>query len=83
MGQKLEFNLKWRQKQMVKRTYKNFIRTMEILENQAFMTEAEAERRTRQIFDSVEYDRQVRKVKTTVEDYLCAEINMARAERGI
>lgn len=65
---------------MVKRTYKNFIRTMEILENQAFMTEAEAERRTRQIFDSVEYDRQVRKIKSTVEDYLCAEINMARAE---
>lgn len=68
---------------MVKRTYKNFIRTMEILENQAYMTAAEAERRTRQIFDSVEYDRQVRKVKSTVEDYLCAEINMARAERGI
>lgn len=68
---------------MVKRTYKNFIRTMEILENQAFMTAAEAERRTRQIFDSVEYDRQVRKVKTTVEDYLCAEINMARAEREV
>ena len=56
---------------------------MEILQNQAYMTEAEAERRTRQIFDRVEYDRQVRKVKSTVEDYLCAEINMARAERGI
>ena len=68
---------------MVKRTYKNFIRTMEILQNQAYMTAAEAERKTRQIFDSVEYDRQVRKVKTTVEDYLCAEINMARAEREI
>ena len=66
---------------MVKRTYKNFIRTMDILQNQAYMTAAEAERKTRQIFDSVEYDRQVRKVKSTVEDYLCAEINMARAER--
>jgi predicted secreted protein len=39
------------------------------------MTKAEAENRTRQIFDSVEYDRQVRKVKSTVEDYLTAEIN--------
>lgn len=67
---------------MVKRTYKNFLRTMEILENQAYMTEAEAERVARRIFDSVEYDRQVRKVKSTVEDYLCAEINMARAEWG-
>ena len=65
---------------MVKRTYNNFIRTMEILQNQAYMTAAEAERVTRRIFDSVEYDRQVRKVKSTVEDYLCAEINMARAE---
>lgn len=68
---------------MVKRTYKNFIRTMDILQNQAYMTAAEAERRTRQIFDSVEYDRQVRKVKSTVEDYLCAEINMARAEMEV
>ena len=66
---------------MVKRTYKNFIRTMDILQNQAYMTAAEAERRTRQIFDSVEYDRQVRKVKSTVEDYLCAEINIAREEQ--
>lgn len=62
---------------MVKRTYKNFIRTMEILQNQAYMTEAEAERKTRQIFDSVEYDRKYRKVKSTVEDYLTAEINIA------
>lgn len=62
---------------MVKRTYKNFIRAMEILENQAYMTEADAERRTRQIFDSVEYDRKYRKVKSTVEDYLTAEINIA------
>ena len=68
---------------MVKRTYNNFIRTMDILQNQAYMTAAEAERKTRQIFDSVEYDRQVRKVKSTVEDYLCAEINMARAEREV
>ena len=60
---------------MVKRTYNNFLTTMSILENQCGMTEAEAERRTRQIFDSVEYDRQVRKVKSTVEDYLVAEIN--------
>ena len=60
---------------MVKRTYKNFLTTMSILENQCGMTEAEAERRTRQIFDSVEHDRQVRKVKSTVEDYLTAEIN--------
>lgn len=65
---------------MVKRTYNNFIRTMDILQNQAYMTAAEAERVTRRIFDSVEYDRQVRKVKSTVEDYLCAEINMARAQ---
>lgn len=62
---------------MVKRTYNNFIRTMEILQNQAYMTEAEAERKTRQIFDSVEYDRKYRKVKSTVEDYLTAEINIA------
>ena len=62
---------------MVKRTYKNFIRTMEILQNQAYMTAAEAERVTRRIFDSVEYDRKYRKVKSTVEDYLTAEINIA------
>lgn len=50
---------------------------MEILQNQAYMTAAEAEQRTRQIFDAVEYDRRIRKVKTTVEDYLVAEINIA------
>ena len=62
---------------MVKKTYNNFLRTMEILQNQAYMTQSQAERRTRQIFDSVEYDRKVRKVKSTVEDYLTAEINIA------
>ena len=65
---------------MVKRTYNNFIRAMEILQNQAYMTQAEAERRTRQIFDKVEYDRNVRRVKTTVEDYLTSEINIANAQ---
>ena len=50
---------------------------MEILQNQAYMTQADAERKTRAIFDAVEYDRQVRKVKSTVEDYLTAEINIA------
>lgn len=62
---------------MVKRTYNNFLRAMEILQNQAYMTEGQAEEKTRQIFDWVEYDRKVRKVKTTVEDYLVAEINIA------
>ena len=62
---------------MVKRTYNNFLRAMQILQNQAYMTQADAERKTRQIFDWVEYDRKVRKVKTTVEDYLVAEINIA------
>ena len=62
---------------MVKRTYNNFLRAMEILQNQAYMTQADAERKTRQIFDWIEYDRKVRKVKTTVEDYLVAEINIA------
>ena len=60
---------------MVKRTYKNFLFVMDTLKNQCAMTQAEAERKTRQIFDSIEYDRQVRKVKSTVEDYLIAEIN--------
>lgn len=62
---------------MVKRTYKNFLQAMEILQNQAYMTQAEAERKVRQIFDSVEYDRKIRKVKSIVEDYLTAEINIA------
>ena len=62
---------------MVKKTYKNFIYTMEILQNQAYMTPGRAEQRTREIFDAVEYDRKVRKVKSTVEDYLVAEINIA------
>ena len=62
---------------MVKRTYNNFLRAMEILQDQAYMTQADAEKKTRQIFDWVEYDRKVRKVKTTVEDYLVAEINIA------
>ena len=62
---------------MVKKTYKNFMYAMEILQNQAYMTPGQAEERTRQIFDAVEYDRKVRKVKTTVEDYLVAEINIA------
>ena len=62
---------------MVKRTYKNFLQTMEILQNQCHMTVADAERRTRQIFDSVEYDRKYRKVKSTVEDYLTKKINIA------
>ena len=62
---------------MVKRTYKNFLQTMEILQNQCYMTVADAERNTRELFDSVEYDRKYRKVKSTVEDYLTAEINIA------
>ena len=62
---------------MVKRTYNNFLRAMQILQDQAYMTQADAEKRTRQIFDWVEYDRKVRKVKSTVEDYLVAEINIA------
>ena len=69
--------LKRRHKKMVKRTYNNFLRAMEILQNQAYMTKEQAEERTRQIFDWIEYDRKVRKVKTTVEDYLVAEINIA------
>lgn len=64
---------------MVRRTYKNFLQTMEILQNQAGMTAGQAENRARQIFDWVEYDRKVRKIKTTVEDYLAAEINIANA----
>ena len=72
-----KINYIWREKSMVKRTYRNFIRTMEILQNQCYMTAADAERKTRQIFDSVEYDRKYRKVKSTVEDYLTAEINIA------
>ena len=62
---------------MVKRTYNNFLRAMQILQDQAYMTQADAEKRTRQIFDAVEYDRRIRKVKSTVEDYLVAEINIA------
>ena len=62
---------------MVKRTYRNFLQTMEVLQNQCYMTAAEAERRARQIFDNVEYDRKYRRVKSTVEDYLTAEINIA------
>lgn len=62
---------------MVKRTYNNFLYAMEILQNQAYMTAGQAEERARQIFDWVEYDRKIRKVKTTVEDYLVAEINIA------
>ena len=62
---------------MVKRTYRNFLQTMEILQNQCYMPAGEAERKARRIFDSVEYDRKYRKVKSTVEDYLIAEINIA------
>lgn len=62
---------------MVKRTYNNFLLAMEILQHRAYMTEGDAERRTREIFDAVEYDRKIRKVKSTVEDYLVAEINIA------
>ena len=62
---------------MVSRTYNNFLLAMQILQDQAYMTEGQAEERTRQIFDWVEYDRKVRKVKSTVEDYLVAEINIA------
>ena len=62
---------------MIRRTYNNFLRTMEILQNQAYMTPGRAEQKAREIFDAVEYDRQVRKIKSTVEDYLVAEINIA------
>ena len=62
---------------MIRRTYNNFLRTMEILQNQAYMTPGRAEQKAREIFDAVEYDRQIRKVKSTVEDYLVAEINIA------
>ena len=44
---------------MVKRTYNNFLRAMEILQHRAHMTEEQAEERTRQIFDWVEYDHKV------------------------
>lgn len=62
---------------MVKRTYRNFLQTMEILQNQCYMSAGEAERKARQIFDDVEYDRKNRKVKSTVDDYLVDEINRA------
>ena len=62
---------------MVKRTYKNFLQAMEILQNQCYMSAGEAERKARQIFDNVEYDRKNRKVKSTVDDYLVDEINRA------
>ena len=62
---------------MVKRTHKNFLQTIEILQNQCYMSAGEAERKARQIFDTVEYDRKNRKVKSTVDDYLVDEINMA------
>jgi hypothetical protein len=62
---------------MVKRTHRNFLQTMEILQNQCYMSAGEAERKARQIFDNVEYDRKNGKVKNTVDDYLVHEINMA------
>ena len=62
---------------MVKRTYNNFLRAMEMLQNQEYMAQTYAELKTRESFDEVEYDRKVRKVKSTVEDYLVAEINIA------
>ena len=62
---------------MVKRTYRNFLQTMEILQNQCYMSAGEAERKARQIFDNVKYDRKNRKVKSTVDDYLVDEINRA------
>ena len=62
---------------MVKRTHRNFLQTMEILQNQCYMSAGEAERKARQIFDNVEYDRKNGKVKSTVDDYLVHEINMA------
>ena len=62
---------------MVKRTYRNFLQTMEILQNQCYMSAGDAERKARQIFDNVEYDRKNRKVKSTVDDYLVDEINKA------
>ena len=62
---------------MVKRTRRNFLQTMEILQNQCYMSAGEAERKARKIFDNVEYDRKNGKVKSTVDDYLVHEINMA------
>ena len=62
---------------MVKRTHRNFLQTMEILQNQCYMSAGEAERKARQIFDNVEYDRKNGKVKSTVDDYLVDEINRA------
>ena len=62
---------------MVKRTYRNFLQTMEILQNQCYMSAGEAERKARQIFDNVEHDRKNGKLKSTVDDYLVDEINMA------
>ena len=62
---------------MVKRTHRNFLQTMEILQNQCYMSAGEAERKARQIFDDVEYDRKNGKVKSTVDDYLVHEINRA------
>ena len=50
---------------------------MEILQNQCYMSAGEAERKARQIFDNVKYDRKNGKVKSTVDDYLVDEINKA------
>lgn len=61
---------------MVKRTYKAFAQVMEILQSQAYMSQADAERKARSIFKAVEHDRQAHK-KVTVEQYLIVEIENA------
>ena len=63
---------------MINKTYKNFIETVEILQNQAYMQKNEAERLARKLFEIVKYDRTIRKVKSTVEEYLVIEIEKRR-----
>lgn len=63
---------------MINKTYKNFIETVEILQNQAYMSKNEAERLARKLFETVKYDRTIRKVKSTVEEYLITEIEKRR-----
>lgn len=60
---------------MINKTKSNFNETVEILVNQAFIPRYIAFEVAKNIFKQVRYDRTVKGLNSTVEDYLLKEIN--------
>lgn len=65
---------------MINKTKSNFNEAVEILVNQAFIPQYKACTVANNIFKQVRYDRTVKGLNSTVEDYLLKEINKVDGE---